>query len=500
MVNQTNILSILPAPTVGNVPPAGNIANLGDSSFQNYMKDAVRESSAAKESDSPAKNERADRASSAEQNGSDRLDNRPVDESSRPETKEVSDSNYQERAATGEAKDQKSEYVDVKTQPKESIDSLEPKEGQAYTDINALLLSLAGQLNLNPDDLTLNASADPTAQQQKLLSLLQGQGGQAAELLAKAGLTEQEAKNLLAKIQSTQGNQAVLQANKEGADDVLVKLSGEKSVEGKADFLSQFSDLNKQGDKPQRQASIEKVLNQTANEPTQELSQKPVDKAIATAPKLEELFQSPNNQANPNQAQNVVANNALKNTQGLKAPSEVQVQSVNTVSESAARAVESTKPVSAETLSAKGATEARVINQIINKVSLRSNGSQNEIKIRLDPPSLGTLRMNVTTSGDSVRTVVIAENHAVKQIIENNLTQLRDSMQSQGLKVDSFTVLVGGNEGQAGQQNTSHEGRSNFAGALHGEQNSAPETPAENLAAGRSRILNYDSKSLSVFA
>jgi hypothetical protein len=343
VVNQTNILSILPAPTVGNVPVAGDIASLGDSSFQNYMKDAVRESSAAKESESPVKNERADRASSTEQNGSDRLDNRPVDESARPEAKEASDSNYQERASTGEAKDQKSEHADAITQPKESIDSLEPKEGQVYTDINALLQSLGGQLNLNPDDLVVGATADPTAQQQRLLSLLQGQGGQAAELLVKAGLTEQEAKNLLAKIQSAQGNQAVLQANKEGADDVLVKLSGEKSAEGKADFLSQFSDFSKQGDKPQRQASIEKVLTQTANEPVQELSQKPLDKAIATAPKLEENFQLPNNQANPNLVQNAVANNALKSLQGLKAPAEVQVQSVNAVSESAARAVEGAK-------------------------------------------------------------------------------------------------------------------------------------------------------------
>lgn len=500
MVNQTNILSILPAPTVGNVPLAVDIANLGDSTFQDYMKDAVRESSRARENKPSTESERADRAPSAEPNRSDRPENRPTDQSARAQVEEALDTNYQERAAVGNASDQGQAYADDKTHVSESIDPLELKVGQAYTDINALLQSLAQQLNLNPDDLIVNASAGPLAQQQKLLSLLQGQGGQAAELLVKAGLTEQQAQNLLAKIQAVQGNQATLQVSKETADDVLVKLSGERSVEGKANFLSQFSDFNKQGDKPQRQASIEKVLTQAANNPVQELSQKPVEKAISTAPKFEELFQSPNNPVNPLQAQNGAANNLLKNIQGLKAPTEVQVQSVNAVSESAARAVEGAKSVSAETLSAKGTTEARVINQIINKVSLRSNGSHSEIKIRLDPPSLGTIRMNVTTAGDSVRMVVIAESHAVKQIIENNLSQLRDSMQAQGLKVESFTVLVGGNEGQGGQQNTSHGGRSNFAGFPNAEQNTAPETPAENLVAGRSRILNYDSQSLSVFA
>ncbi len=501
MVNQTNLLSILPAPTIGNVPLTGDIASLGDSSFQNYMKDAVRESSTAKENDSSPKNERADRASSAEPNRSEeRPKNRPADESTRPQAREASDSNYQEQATVDNTTDRQQVSADAKTQSKESIESQEPKEGQGYADTNALLQSLARQLNLNPDDLIVDATVDPLVQQQKLLSLLQSQGGQAAELLAKAGLTEQEAKNLLAKIQSTQGNQAGLQASKEGADDILVKLSGEKSVEGKADFLSQFSEFNKQGDKPQRQASIEKVLTQTADQRVQELSQNPVEKAQVTAPKLEELFQPPNNQANPLLAQNLAANNPPKNIQGLKVPTEIQVQSVNAVSESAARTVEGAKSVSAESLSAKGTTEARVINQIINKVSLRSNGSQSEIKIRLDPPSLGTLRMNVTTVGDSVRTVIIAENHSVKQIIENNLLQLKESMQSQGLKVDSFTVLVGGNEGQAGHQNTSHEGRSGFAGSLYAEQNSAPESSAEALVAGATRILNYDSQSLSVFA
>lgn len=483
MVTETNILSILPAPAIGNVPLTGDIANLGDSSFQNYMKDAVKESS-------------------AESKRSERPENRQVDDSARSRTDETKDSNYQERIAVENEADRRQVLAEEKTQNSEAIESKDPNKEPVYTDINALLQNLAQQLNLNPDDLLVDATADPLVQQQKLLSLLQSQGNQATQLLAKAGLTEEQAQNLLAKIQLTEGTKAELQASKTGVDDVLVKLSGEKSAESKADFLSQFSEFNKQADKPQRQASIEKVLTQSSNEPVQELSQKPLEKNLAPAPKLEELFQAPNNPTgNPLVAQTAAANNSLKNTQGAKLPTEVQVQSVNAVSESAAKTVEGAKSVAAETLSAKGTTEARVINQIINKVSLRSNGSQSEIKIRLDPPSLGTLRMNVTTSGDSVRTVIIAENHAVKQIIENNLTQLRDSMQNQGLKVDSFTVLVGGNEGQSGQPNTPQEGRANFAGFAYGQQNSAPETPpAETQMAGQRRILNYDSQSLSVFA
>ena len=60
---------------------------------------------------------------------------------------------------------------------------------------------------------------------------------------------------------------------------------------------------------------------------------------------------------------------------------------------------------------------------------------------------MGTVRLNISTVGDSVRTLIIAENHTVKQTIENNFNQLRDAMSDQGLKVDSFSVTVGGEAG-----------------------------------------------------
>jgi flagellar hook-length control protein FliK len=68
--------------------------------------------------------------------------------------------------------------------------------------------------------------------------------------------------------------------------------------------------------------------------------------------------------------------------------------------------------------------------------------------------------MNIITSGDGVRTVIIAENQAVKQTIENNLSQLRDSMLSQGLKLDGFSVFVGGDSNQEFSQQRDHSGQS----------------------------------------
>ncbi len=521
MINQTNIHSILPTPTIGGAPLSGDLLSLGDSTFQNFMKDAVKESSYAREEASLARQERVDAPQTPEQKKVEPKENSPAqeinpagrDELASQQSKETPEVNYQDSTPTRDndptgqnvvaAENQSAvaeQLKDLNLSP-EKIDALlELLNVEGGADVNSLLQSLVQQLNLNPDNFDLGATADPAAQRQQLLSLLKGQEGQAVDLLAKAGLTEQESKNLLSKLQAGQGSQATLDAGEETADDILVKLNGEKSAEGKTNFLSQFSD-SKQEDKPQRQASIEKVLNQAEQKPASDLTLKPLEKALAAAPKPEEPIQ-----ANPSQGAGVApnqlanANPAPKGSEGMKAPSEVKVQNVIGASDSAAKPAEGAKAVTAETLSARGTTEAKVLNQIMNKFSLRTQGSQSEIKIKLDPPALGTVRMNISTSGDSVRTVVIAENHAVKQIIENNLIQLRDSMSGQGLKVESFTVLVGGDEGQAGQQNTPNEGFSHHAGSSGAQNNGASETPADNAPMGATRILNGDSQSISVIA
>ena len=133
-----------------------------------------------------------------------------------------------------------------------------------------------------------------------------------------------------------------------------------------------------------------------------------------------------------------------KNLEAIKANGDAQVQSNNGVGGGNNKSDSAIKATLPENSIYKAPVESRIIDQIINRLSVRSSGSQSEVKIQLDPPSLGRVRMSIITSGDGVRTIIVAENQAVKQVIENNLSQLRDSMSAQGLKLDGFSVLVGG--------------------------------------------------------
>jgi flagellar hook-length control protein FliK len=190
----------------------------------------------------------------------------------------------------------------------------------------------------------------------------------------------------------------------------------------------------------------------------------------------------------------------MNGVNAVKTAAESQVASQGVAADSAAKSADTVKTEASSPLrSAQSVDEKKILQQIVDKLSSRSFSGKSEIHIRLDPPSLGTVRMSVSTVGDSVRATVVAENQAVKQTIESNLNQLRDAIANQGLKVESFTVVVGGDPGQKGFQQA---GREAFqAGSPESLENSMKQkTEPPVMAAPRGRPLRDTSQSISVFA
>jgi len=208
------------------------------------------------------------------------------------------------------------------------------------------------------------------------------------------------------------------------------------------------------------------------------------------------LLKDKNAQANIIQTENINDGKGLKGLETAKVGSDPQAQSPTVTANNAVKAVEASKPILPENLLARGATEAKIINQIADKMNVRTNGAQNEVHVKLDPPSLGTVRMKIVTSGDTVRTVIVAENQAVKQVIENNFNQLRDAMGEQGLKLDSFSVTVGG---ESNNQNPSQDSLEDENNASTLDQTASNETE-ESPRAGTVSLFFGDDQSISVIA
>lgn len=90
------------------------------------------------------------------------------------------------------------------------------------------------------------------------------------------------------------------------------------------------------------------------------------------------------------------------------------------------------------------------------------------VTLRLDPPELGALRVQVTVRDRSVVAVLEAERPETRQLLGDNLAQLRDALQQQGFGIDRIEVSLAdgrfddqrsaGNGGLGGQQSGSREG------------------------------------------
>lgn len=97
-----------------------------------------------------------------------------------------------------------------------------------------------------------------------------------------------------------------------------------------------------------------------------------------------------------------------------------------------------------------GSLEDRVLDQVKDGLRIILKRGGNGIRIRLHPPSLGQLRMEILVTSDSVRTLIVAENNVVKGIIEANVNQLKQAFQEQGLKMEQFNVHINNGQGQGG--------------------------------------------------
>ncbi len=319
------------------------------------------------------------------------------------------------------------------------------------------------------------------------------------DALVQAGLTPDQAKQALQQA-SSNGTQA-------GNDSIdgqllLSKLTQDakqlnQAESGKADSKQVAADSK--GQKPDHSASPFAENLKSVSGLAADKADKPVSNLInETQPaNLQNVQNVAANTKAPVASQNTSANQPQTGANPTTAKVDgVTATTAANVNEANAKTVNAFKPVM-DTYTAKGGVEKPVHTQIIEKASFRSMGNHKEIFVKLDPPSLGTVRMNVSTSGEGVRATLVAETQAVKQAIENNLAQLKDSMNNQGMKVDSFTVLVGGNQ----ENNTAHQRQGgmnpfrSFADAVQGGKEAVEET----IAFHRPLFLD-DSQTISLFA
>ncbi len=110
--------------------------------------------------------------------------------------------------------------------------------------------------------------------------------------------------------------------------------------------------------------------------------------------------------------------------------------------------------------------QQNVVDQVLNivKTEIKADTIGSEIKIMLKPAHLGDVTLKVATENGIITAQFIAESQKIKEIIESNFNQLKDSMAEQGLDISSLEVSVrddSNKEENSNNQNTEQSFYSN---------------------------------------
>ena len=102
------------------------------------------------------------------------------------------------------------------------------------------------------------------------------------------------------------------------------------------------------------------------------------------------------------------------------------------------------------TFHASGSSSA--VNESVSSYDIKPTALMNQIaagakmsgrvRIALNPPSLGTLDMDVIVRNNKVHVMLQVENNDVRQILHSNLESLKSSLRSHGLVADTINVSV----------------------------------------------------------
>ncbi|OPX44587.1 flagellar hook-length control protein FliK [Ruminiclostridium hungatei] len=114
-----------------------------------------------------------------------------------------------------------------------------------------------------------------------------------------------------------------------------------------------------------------------------------------------------------------------------------------------------------------------LLNQVVEQAKVVIGPDKTEMVIHLKPDHLGKLELKVVTEQGIVAAKFVAENQQVKEIIETNMQQLKDSLQKQGINIEGVSVQVG-QEKKEQFQNNSFGSKNGTTGAKRGITSAVP--------------------------
>ncbi len=161
-------------------------------------------------------------------------------------------------------------------------------------------------------------------------------------------------------------------------------------------------------------------------------------------------------------------------------------------------------PLKAEGAGAKAAPSAfraelneRIMEQVIEKATLSVNGERREVSLRLEPDSLGVVRVHLRLEEGTLSARLMAQSHAVKEALEQGFPRLKEALADQGLTLADLRVDVGDGRGSSMLSSQEGNGGAKPESDEVGPAGDLKESPA---AKGAYSPLGLETGRISIFA
>ncbi|MCL1998782.1 MAG: flagellar hook-length control protein FliK [Turicibacter sp.] len=88
------------------------------------------------------------------------------------------------------------------------------------------------------------------------------------------------------------------------------------------------------------------------------------------------------------------------------------------------------------------ANPTQIMEQILSRIKTAGPGEMSELRMTLRPADLGDVTLRIMTHNGAVIAMFVAESQRIKEIIEENFSQLREALKEQGISIADLYVSV----------------------------------------------------------
>lgn len=127
----------------------------------------------------------------------------------------------------------------------------------------------------------------------------------------------------------------------------------------------------------------------------------------------------------------------------------------------------------------------QIIDQVVQNVKLIKLPQQNDIVVKLTPPELGTLRVQISQAEQGMTTQIQTSGEQVKGLLQAHLPALNQAFSDAGLKMDSVSVTSGTSFGSLMQDSANGSAQQQQGGQRHhyaGSQDANGNQTATNMS------------------